>query len=118
MKTTKVSTRFLRRASPADIEDGTADEDPRPATSDTHFSGSWTSRARGRVQDAVFSAERLLTHRSGLPVPPFGARWVCVAHSARDRSVYLAHRIGADRVLRADSVEKLVQRICSFAFGA
>jgi len=114
LKTPDASSPFTLGTS-SGTGNGVEDEHALSSPSYTFFSGSWTPRAPRRVEDAVISAERLLTSRSGL-VPPFGARWICVASDVRDRRVYLAHRIGADRVLRADSAEKLVQRISSFAF--
>jgi hypothetical protein len=83
----------------------------------TFFSGRWEGDAEQRIRKAVDAAERLLVHSNDYPVPPFGARWVCVADQVHDRTVFLAHRIGASHVLRGESVDELTQKICSFALA-
>ncbi|PEN14893.1 hypothetical protein CRI94_00945 [Longibacter salinarum] len=82
-----------------------------------HFSGAWSPNAEERIRRAVNAAERLLLHHADYPVPPFGARWVCVVDEVSSRRIFLAHRLGANRVLRAESAEKLKQKICAFALG-
>jgi len=81
----------------------------------THFSGSWNHEKRVAITKAIEAAEQMISHRSEYPVPTFGAQWVCVMDTVMDRTFFLAHRLGASKVLRGNSISELRTAICAFA---
>lgn len=72
-----------------------------------YYRGTWTHAEHAAIESAVDRAEASRppwNHTLGKP-------WVCLCIAVGAKSVYLAHRMGEDRVFKATTAQDLADQI-------